>query len=123
MGIADVKEIDQFNIRQATFLAMRRAISKLAITPGFIIIDGENLPDCPHISRGIIKGDKKSFTIGAASIIAKVSRDNYMREIDIEYPIYHFKKNKGYGTAEHIKAVRQHGPCEHHRRSFLKKIL
>ena len=123
LGSADVNEIDQLNIRQATFIAMRRAISRLKIFPGYILFDGENLPDSPYDSRGIIKGDKLSFTIGAASIIAKVSRDDYMKKIDREFPQYNLKKNKGYGTAEHIRAIKQYGPCKYHRMSFLKKII
>jgi ribonuclease HII len=103
LGVAEVDEIDRCNIRQATFRAMRRAIAGLKIIPEYIIIDGEALPGISYPSCGITKGDKKSFTIGAASIIAKVFRDNYMIEIDKEYPAYHFKKNKGYGTAEHIR--------------------
>ena len=123
LGSAGVNEIDRLNIRQATFIAMERAISGLKINPEYIIVDGENLPDCPYQSRGIIKGDKLSFTIAAASIIAKVSRDLYMKTIDQEFPEYNFKKNKGYGTAEHIKAIKEYGPCKYHRKTFLRKII
>ena len=123
IGEASVREIEIYNIRQATFLAMKRAISGLPVTPDFLLIDGENLPDCTIPSKGIIRGDDKSFTISAASIVAKVSRDNYMKELDNEYPQYKFAKNKGYGTKEHINAIRQVGPSPHHRNSFLKKIL
>jgi ribonuclease HII len=123
LGSAEVDEIDRFNIRQATFKAMQRAIAGLTVNPDYIIIDGEDLPGSAYPSRGIIKGDKKSFTIAAASIMAKVFRDNYMKEIDQEYPVYQFKKNKGYGTAEHIKAIKEYGYCKHHRRTFLKKII
>ena len=123
IGEASVREIEIYNIRQATFLAMKRAISGLSVTPDFLLIDGENLPDSAIPSEGIIHGDDKSFTISAASIVAKVSRDNYMKELDSEYPQYKFAKNKGYGTGEHINAIRQVGPSPHHRISFLKKIL
>jgi ribonuclease HII len=123
LGVAEVDEIDRCNIRQATFRAMRRAIAGLKIIPEYIIIDGEALPGISYPSCGITKGDKKSFTIGAASIIAKVFRDNYMIEIDKEYPAYHFKKNKGYGTAEHIRVIREYGSCKHHRQTFLRKII
>jgi ribonuclease HII len=123
LGSADVNEIDQFNIRQATFTSMQRAIAGLKIIPEYIIFDGENLPACPYNSCGIIKGDKKSFTIGAASIIAKVIRDNYMNELDKEYPVYHFNKNKGYGTAEHIRAIKEYGCCKQHRQTFLRNII
>ncbi len=123
LGEASVGEIERHNIRQATFLAMRRAISGLSITPEFLLIDGEDLPDVEIPSKGIIHGDDKSFTISAASIVAKVARDNYMKELDSEYPQYRFAKNKGYGTREHIEAIRQIGPTPHHRPSFLTKIL
>jgi ribonuclease HII len=123
LGHATVGEIEQHNIRQATFIAMKRAVSGLHIEPDFLLIDGENLPDSPVPSMGIIKGDTKSFSISAASIVAKVARDKYMKELDREFPQYKFAKNKGYGTKEHIEAIRQLGPSPHHRRSFLKKIL
>jgi ribonuclease HII len=123
VGDASVQEIEQYNIRQATFMAMKRAISGLSVAPDFLLIDGENLPDPPVPSMGIIKGDQKSFSISAASIVAKVARDKYMKELEIEYPQYKFAKNKGYGTKEHIQAIRQLGPSPHHRKSFLKKIL
>ncbi len=123
IGEASVREIEIYNIRQATFLAMKRAISGLSVIPDFLLIDGENLPDSSIPSEGIIHGDDKSFTISAASIVAKVSRDNYMKKLDNEYPQYKFAKNKGYGTGDHISAIRQVGPSPHHRKSFLKKIL
>ena len=123
LGHATVDEIEKHNIRQATFIAMKRAVSGLNVKPDYLLIDGENLPDSPVPSMGIIKGDTKSFSISAASIVAKVARDNYMKELDCEFPQYKFAKNKGYGTKEHIEAIRQLGPSPHHRRSFLKKIL
>ena len=104
-------------------MAMKRAVSGLSVTPDFLLVDGENLPDPPVPSMGIIKGDQKSFSISAASIVAKVARDKYMKELESEYPQYKFAKNKGYGTKEHIQAIRQFGPSPHHRKSFLKKIL
>ena len=123
VGEACVQEIEQYNIRQATFMAMRRAVSGLSVSPDFLLVDGENLPDSPVPSLGIVKGDQKSFSISAASIVAKVARDNYMKELEREYPQYKFAKNKGYGTKEHIQAIKQLGPSPHHRKSFLKKIL
>jgi ribonuclease HII len=123
IGSASVQEVDSFNIRQATFIAMNRAIKKLRIAPDFVLVDGENLPNAPCASRGIIRGDQKSFTIAAASIIAKVARDNLMRALDVEFPQYRFAKNKGYGTAEHIQILKRIGPSPYHRRTFLNKIL
>lgn len=123
IGIASVAEIEAINIRQATFLAMRRALAELTVRPDFLLIDGEILPESPYPAEGIIHGDDVSFTIGAASIIAKVARDQYMQELDSEYPEYRFAKNKGYGTAEHISAIRMYGPTPHHRHSFLGNIL
>jgi len=123
IGISDEKEIDKINIRQATFLAMKRALEKLTIEPMYVLVDGENIPDLRFPSSGIIKGDQRSFTISAASIIAKVERDNYMKNLDVEFPVYHFAKNKGYGTQEHIAALKMNGICQYHRKSFLSKIL
>jgi ribonuclease HII len=122
IGFASVEEIDFFNIRQATFLAMRRAIGTLTIRPDYALIDGEGIDNGACISEGIIKGDKISFTMAAASIIAKVIRDDYMKKIGETYPAYKFERNKGYGTKEHIKAIITEGICEHHRRTFLSKI-
>jgi len=123
IGSASVQEIDEHNIRQATFMAMNRAVASMKMRPDYLLIDGENLPDCGYPSAGVIKGDSTSFTIGAASIVAKVFRDRYMKELDKQYPIYLFAKNKGYGTAEHIKALKKFGPSPHHRKTFLTKIL
>jgi ribonuclease HII len=123
IGTASVAEIETHNIRQATFLAMGRAIGALKIRPDYVLVDGESIPQIVCPAECIIAGDEKSFTISAASIIAKVTRDKYMQELDLEYPDYKFAKNKGYGTAEHIRAIRQSGPSPHHRYSFLKKIL
>ena len=123
IGLAGVEEIDQFNIRKATFLAMHRAVSDLTLKPDLVLVDGENLPESSCASLGIIGGDDKSFTIAAASIVAKVERDQMMQELDQQYPIYRFARNKGYGTREHIRILRSNGPCIQHRRTFLKKIL
>lgn len=122
-GMASVAEIERINIRQATFLAMRRAMADLSLEPDFVLVDGEGLPDSPYPVQGIIRGDDISFTIGAASIVAKVSRDKYMQELDSDYPEYKFARNKGYGTAEHISAIQMYGPTPHHRHSFLGNIL
>ena len=123
IGHASVIEIDEINIRQATFRAMHRALAALPVNPDFLIVDGENLPDAPCPSRGITRGDVDSFTISAASIIAKVARDQYMQQLDQVYPAYKFAKNKGYGTAEHIDALHTNGPSPYHRKTFLTKIL
>ncbi len=123
IGEASVSEIEMHNIRQATFLAMNRAISGLSIAPDFLMVDGENIPGCKIPSRGIISGDNLSFTISAASIVAKVARDKYMQDLDRDYPQYKFASNKGYGTREHIRVIREIGPSPHHRNSFLRKIL
>jgi ribonuclease HII len=122
IGIATANEIDYLNIRQATFLAMRRAINSLKISPDFALVDGERLPNgiCP--STGIIKGDRVSFTIAAASIIAKEQRDALMIEKSRTYPEYRFEKNKGYGTKEHIEAILSNGDSSFHRETFLKKL-
>jgi ribonuclease HII len=122
IGLATPKEIDYLNIRRATFLAMRRAINALKHRPDFVLVDGEKLPNgiCP--SLGIIKGDQKSFTIAAASIIAKERRDALMVEKSEVYPAYRFERNKGYGTKEHINAIVSEGKTSFHRRSFLKKL-
>lgn len=123
IGRATASEIDEINIRQATFLAMKRAVDALSQKPDFVLVDGnasEKL-DIPH--RCIVKGDSKCMSIAAASIIAKVSRDRYMRELDKKYPGYNLAGHKGYGTAEHIACIREIGPCPEHRKTFLKKIL
>ena len=122
VGLATAQEIDFLNIRQATFLAMRRAINSLGIKPDYALIDGENLPNGICLSSGIIKGDQRSFTIAAASIIAKESRDRLMAKIGEEFPVYKFQKNKGYGTKEHIEAILNHGPSPYHRKTFLAKL-
>ncbi len=128
IGSASCHEIDLFNIKKATHMAMIRAIENLTnkdgmkVKPDFVLIDAEKIPiDIPQM--GVIKGDSKCHGIAAASIIAKVTRDKEMEELHEAYPMYNFKKNAGYGTKEHIKALNQYGKCELHRNSFLKKIL
>ena len=118
VAMASPEEIDQINILRATHLAMRRAVDSLSPAPDHCLIDG--LPvkgfHLPH--DGIVKGDGLSLSIAAASIIAKVTRDRLMREIDVEFPQFGFARHQGYGTKEHLEALRIHGPCRHHRRSF-----
>ena len=125
IGVADVNEIDELNILQASLLSMKRAITNLHLNPDFVLIDGVHRPNLDIDSENIIKGDSKSLSIAAASIIAKVERDRFMKKIDEEYPCYNWKKNKGYGTKEHQNALNIHGISKHHRKSFspIRKIL
>ena len=113
--------IDEINILNATKKAMREAA--VAVSPDVLLIDAVVLEGLPFDSVSIIKGDSKSYSIAAASILAKVHRDTYMLQMDELYPQYGFARNKGYGTAEHIEALLKHGPCPIHRKSFIKKIL
>ncbi|MBO4767879.1 MAG: ribonuclease HII, partial [Lachnospiraceae bacterium] len=125
VGIGSVshEEIDRINILQATFCAMREAIAKLSVQPDQLLVDAVHIPGIAIPQRGIIKGDANSISIAAASIIAKVTRDRYMAEMDARYPGYGFAGNKGYGSAEHIAAIRELGPCEIHRRSFIHSFV
>lgn len=119
IGLADNFEIDKINILQASFLAMRRAIKKLKIEPDYILVDGNfKIPKLEKPQEAIIGGDGKVWAIAAASIIAKVSRDWLMTEIDKKYPNYEFAKHKGYGTKLHLEKIMEFGPCPIHRMSF-----
>lgn len=121
---ATVEEIEAHNILQATYLAMSRAVAGLAVQPQLALIDGNRIP--PQLTvpaRYVIKGDGLSPSIAAASVLAKVSRDHVLLELDRQYPQYGFAKHKGYGTAAHYEALRQHGPSPEHRLSFLRKFL
>ena len=118
---ADV--IDEINILQATFLAMRNAVSGLSVQPDIALIDGNQKPGLTIEERTIVKGDAKSISIAAASILAKVTRDRYMLEADTKYPEYKFAQHKGYGTKLHYEMLAEYGLCPEHRRTFLKKIL
>lgn len=121
--MVDAKTIDEVNILQATFMAMRGAYEGLGVKCDIALIDGNRKPGLSCEERTIVKGDAKSISIAAASILAKVSRDRYMREVDQKYPQYQFAKHKGYGTKLHYEMIAEHGICEEHRRTFLKKIL
>lgn len=123
IGINDEKRIDEINILQATYEAMRQAINNLEVKPDILLNDAVTIPgvDIPQVP--IIKGDAKSFTIACASIVAKVTRDRLMEDYDKEYPGYGFSKNMGYGTKEHTDALRKLGPCKIHRRSFIKNFV
>jgi len=115
---ASVAEIDQINILHATMLAMQRAVAGLGMPPDDVWVDGNRCPDWPWRSRAVVKGDDKVAAIAAASILAKTARDDLMRSLHHDYPAYGFAQHKGYGTAEHLAALKSHGPCLHHRREF-----
>lgn len=124
-GITLVSEkvIDEINILQATFLAMKGAVEAMELTPDYVLIDGNREPDLGQLPvKTIVKGDSRSANIAAASILAKVTRDRYMMEMDREYPQYGFAVHKGYGTKKHYEALTEHGHCPIHRLSFLKKF-
>lgn len=123
VGIATEKEIDEINILQATFLAMRRAVEGLSVKPDIALIDGNKRPGLDIAEQEIIKGDAKSANIAAASIIAKVSRDRYMLEMAEQYPEYQFEKHKGYGTKLHYEMLEKYGISPIHRKTFLKKFF
>lgn len=122
IAFATVEEIETHNILGATFLAMRRAFSQLGVEPELALVDGNRDPGLAVPTRCVVKGDATCADIAAASILAKVTRDRYMLEMAERYPMYGFEKHKGYGTAAHYAAIREYGPCELHRPSFLKKM-
>ena len=125
VGRASVAEIDKKNILKATLLAMDRAVQGLPVIPGYVLVDGNKLPNWGYPSQAIIRGDKKIPEISAASIIAKVTRDQELEELDAIYPGYGFARNKGYPTKEHLSALKKLGPTDVHRKSFepVKRIL
>lgn len=121
---ASVEEIDEVNILNATYLAMERAVAGLDVTPQYILVDGNRLP--PHLpapAQAVVKGDAHSANIAAASILAKVSRDRLLIQMDEQYPQYQFAKHKGYGTKLHRELILQYGPSPVHRKTFLTKLL
>ena len=122
IAFATHEEIDQINILQATFLAMERAIAQLEITPELALIDGNRQKDFGINVETVVKGDSRSANIAAASVLAKVTRDDYMEAMAVEYPGYGFEIHKGYGTKAHYAALTEHGPSPIHRMSFLKKF-
>ncbi|HNV60062.1 MAG TPA: ribonuclease HII [Rhodoferax sp.] len=115
---ASVEEIDALNILQATLLAMRRAVEGLRLKPVLVLVDGNRLPTLSMRAEAIVKGDSKVAAISAASILAKVTRDRWCAELDTQYPQYGFAGHKGYGTAEHLQALQNHGACPQHRKTF-----
>lgn len=118
IGRCSAEEIDRFNILQATMIAMQRAVAGLSIQPQFVLIDGNRCPELPMPSQAVVKGDSLVQEISAASILAKVTRDREMAELDRQYPQYGFAKHKGYPTAQHLEALQLHGPLSEHRKSF-----
>ena len=118
LGRAEPHEIDELNILHATMLAMQRAVAGLPITPEFVLIDGNRCPALPMPAQAVVKGDSKVAEISAASILAKVTRDREMAELDAQYPQYGFAKHKGYPTADHLRLLAEHGAIAEHRRSF-----
>lgn len=123
IGTASEKEIDELNILQATFLAMKRAVDGLSVKPDCALVDGNQIPNLDCDVTTVVKGDAKSESIAAASILAKVSRDRYMLEMAEKYPQYGFEKHKGYGTKLHYEMIEKYGICYIHRKTFLKKVL
>ncbi len=126
VGICDNETVDRINILQATFLAMKLAVNSLKIKPEFILVDGNQAIPMLSIKQGVVpQGDTKIFTIAAASIIAKVTRDRLMKKYSEKYPEYGFEKHKGYGTKKHIEVLNKIGPCSIHRRSYapVKKVV
>lgn len=123
IGIESEKVIDDINILQATYKAMRNAVAAMDVKPEFIIVDAVTIPKLNIPQKGIIKGDAKSASVAAASIIAKVTRDRMMEEYDKLYPEYGFKNNMGYGAAAHIEAIKKYGPCPIHRHSFIRNFV
>ncbi len=119
IGVCDNQTIDRINIRQAVFLAMKKALGQIKTKPQFLLLDGRDIiPNCSYRQKSIKQGDKLIFIIAAGSIIAKVARDKMMEKLDKDFPNYGFAKHKGYGTKEHLEQIKKHGPCQVHRLSF-----
>jgi ribonuclease HII len=123
VGIVGADIIDEINILQATRLAFKAAYNNMDKRPSMLLVDALKALDVPARQLAIIKGDQKSYLIAAASIIAKVTRDRMLAELDATYPLYGFARHKGYGTAQHIAALHAYGPCPEHRRTFIKGII
>lgn len=122
VGIVSPEQIDKINILQATYEAMRQAVAKLSVRPDVLLNDAVTIPELTQKQVPIIKGDAKSVSIAAASILAKVTRDRIMVQMDQKYPGYGFASNKGYGSKAHIEALKELGPCEIHRRTFIRNF-
>ena len=121
-AVVDQDIIDEINILNATYEAMRLAALSLSLKPDYVIIDGKPIKNCPFRNHSIVKGDSKSLSISAASVIAKVERDRIMLKYSNEFPLYAFDRHKGYGTKVHMDALKEHGPCRIHRKSFAPVI-
>lgn len=122
IALVDEKLIDEINILQATFRAMEQAVSRMEVRPDVVLVDGNREPNMGLPVKTVVKGDSRSASIAAASILAKVTRDRLMEQLDETYPQYGFAVHKGYGTKRHYEALRQYGPCPIHRMTFLKKF-
>ena len=118
VGIVDVSDIDRLNIYRAALEAMRRAVLALPVSPDHVVVDARRIPDITPPQTALVHGDARSFSIAAASIVAKVTRDRLMHDLDARYPEYGFRDHMGYGTPQHLAAINRHGPCPAHRRSF-----
>lgn len=123
ISLVEPQVIDEINILEATKLCMKKAVEGLSVKPDFVITDGNMVLDIPFPQKSIVKGDEKSYTIGAASIVAKVFRDALMSELAVTYPQYGFNENKGYGTKRHVESIKKSGLCPVHRRTFVKKWI
>lgn len=123
IGSATAQEIDQVNILRATFLAMGRAYEAMGLSADWVLVDGNQMPPLPAPGETVVKGDAQCASVAAASILAKVSRDRVLRELDRKYPQYGFAQHKGYGTKAHRAAILEYGPLPEHRQTFLTKIL
>ena len=122
IAFSDEKEIDEINILQATFVAMKRAVEMLSVKPDYILVDGNKIPAFDIPAQSVVKGDSLSASIAAASVLAKVTRDDLMLKMAEQYPVYGFDIHKGYGTKAHYDALTKHGPSPIHRLTFLKKF-
>lgn len=122
IATATVEEIEEINILNAAMLAMKRAVEGLSVVPSYVLVDGNKMPDISIMAETVVKGDANSASIAAASILAKVSRDKKLIELDKIYPEYGFSKHKGYGTKAHYEALMKYGPSPVHRMSFLKRL-
>ncbi len=118
VAAASAREIERLNVRGAAILAMRRALAGLSVTPDLVLVDGKPVRELGRRHRAIVGGDRTSHSIACASILAKVTRDELMRRLDPRYPVYGWASNKGYRTKRHMRAIREHGPTPHHRRTF-----
>ena len=123
VATASVDEIDEYNIRNATYIAMNRALRDLKTKIDYVLVDGDAIKDCEYPYSCVVKGDSKSASISAASILAKVTRDRYMLTLAEKYPEYQFEKHKGYGTALHIEMLKKYGASPVHRKTFIKKFV